>query len=64
MTVGSQGYGGGMSLFGGHLAGKLALLTSTDGEALLKKYDPHRFFELPPLITHTSPKAMSCVSLF
>ncbi len=62
MTVGSQGYGGGMSLFGGHLAGQLALLSPTDGEALLRKHDPHRFFELPPL--SSTSKALACRLLF
>jgi glycine/D-amino acid oxidase-like deaminating enzyme len=64
MTVGSQGYGGGMSLFSGHMAGKLALLSPTEGEALLKKYDPHRFFELPPLESSAQAKAVACRSLF
>ena len=62
MTVGSQGYGGGMSLFGGNLAGQLALLSPTEGEALLRRHDPHRFFELPPL--ESTNKALACSSLF
>lgn len=51
MTVGSQGYGGGMSLFGGHLAGQIALLSPEQGEELLRQYDPHRFFKLPVLVS-------------
>jgi glycine/D-amino acid oxidase-like deaminating enzyme len=64
MTVGSQGYGGGMSLFGGHLAGQLALLPAVEGEALLRKHDPRRFFELPPLEESSTSAPRSCRSLF
>lgn len=67
MTVGSQGYGGGMSLFGGHLAGQLSIVSSEQGEALLRKYDPHRFFKLPPLKTvrdAMNSGALACRNLF
>jgi glycine/D-amino acid oxidase-like deaminating enzyme len=49
ITAGSQGYGGGMSLMSGHLAAEMALLSAEKAEALLRQYDPHRFFNLPPL---------------
>lgn len=54
MSAGSQGYGGGMSLLSGRLAAEMALLEPSKAEALLKKYDPYRFFELPPLHTKMS----------
>lgn len=49
MAAGSQGYGGGMSLFSGTLAAEMAILAPEDAETLLRKYDPYRFYELPEL---------------
>ncbi len=51
VTVGSQGYGGGMSLLGGHLAGGMVSMNPLVAEEFLKQYDPHRFFRLPGLTT-------------
>lgn len=66
ITAGSQGYGGGMSLMGGQLAAEMALLPAEKAEALLRQYDPHRFFSLPELRSVSSdlPAAMLCRSLF
>ncbi len=67
MTVGSQGYGGGMSLFGGHLAGQMAILSPEQGEELLRQFDPHRFFKLPSLKTkriESQSRALACRNLF
>ena len=66
ISAGSQGYGGGMSLLGGYLAAQMAILSSGNAEELLLKYDPYRFFELPPLKS-IMPKpygAFQCRSLF
>ncbi|MBY0384546.1 FAD-binding oxidoreductase [bacterium] len=66
ISAGSQGYGGGMSLMGGHLAAEMALLPPERAEQLLLKYDPYRFFELPSL--KSAPLkvsgALMCRSLF
>lgn len=65
ITAGSQGYGGGMSLLGGHLAAEMALLPAKDAEKLLLKYDPYRYFELPPLTSQpTSSRVRTCSQLF
>lgn len=65
ISAGSQGYGGGMSLMGGHLAAEIALLPPAKAEEMLLKYDPYRFFELPPLKSVIpSVGRLSCRGIF